>query len=343
MQHALKHRMSIRMSADIRARAVLILLLAIGLFSVPWWASYYQITLIRDGLILGCLALSLDFLWGKAGLPSFGHAVFFGLGGYLYAVVATHLDSAYGPILGALAAVAGGAAFGLFLGLFLLRAGVRGSLFLIVTVALTQIGRQIAISWSAVTGGDAGLVSVPPLGFSAFSIEWVLFDPAAQCWFASVLSLSLLSALWLATRGRFGRILSAIANDETRALTLGINASWQLTLALTISTSIAALSGAVYVSMVGVMVPDLIGPLFSIEVVAWVFVGGLGTLLGPFIGTFLVWRLSQAISSYNPILWQLAVGAFFVMVPFLFPQGVLNIGRNLWPLLRWRTEKREAA
>jgi urea transport system permease protein len=339
----MKHQTSRRISGHIPPHAVLILLLAMGLFSVPLWASYYQITLIRDGLILGCLALSLDFLWGKAGLPSFGHAVFFGLGGYVYAVVATHLDSAFGPILGALAAVAAGAAFGLFLGLFLLRAGVRGSLFLIVTVALTQIGRQIAISWSAVTGGDAGLVGVPPLGFSAFSTQWVLSDPAWQCWFVSVLSLLLLSALWLATRGRFGRTLSAIANDETRALTLGINASWELTLALTISTSIAALAGAVYVSMIGIMVPDLIGPLFSIEVVAWVFVGGLGTLLGPFIGTFLVWRLSQAISSYSPILWPLAVGAFFVMVPFLFPQGVLNIGTNLWSGMRRWTGNREAA
>ena len=330
--------MSMLMKGDVLKRAVLVLLLAIGLFSVPWWASYYQVTLIRDGLILGCLALSLDFLWGKAGLPSFGHAAFFGLGGYIYAIVGTRLDPAYGPLLGVLAAVAGGAGFGLFLGVFLLRAGVRGSLFLIVTVALTQIGRQVAISWSVVTGGDAGLVSVPPLGFRAFSTDWVLFDPASQCWFASALSLSLLSALWLATRGRFGRILSAIANDETRAVTLGINASWQLTTALTISTtSIAALAGAVYVSMVGVMVPDLIGPLFSIEIVVWVFVGGLGTLLGPFVGTFLVWRLSQEISSYNPILWPLAIGAFFVIVPFLFPQGVLNMGSAL--ALRLRSKK----
>ena len=114
-----------------------------------------------------------------------------------------------------------------------------------------------------------------------------------------------------------------------------------MTIALTISTSIAALAGAVYVSMIGVMVPDLIGPLFSIEVVVWVFVGGLGTLLGSFVGTFLVWRLSQDISSFNPILWPLAIGAFFVMVPFLFPQGVLNIGSTLGLWLR--TKRREAA
>jgi urea transport system permease protein len=326
---------------EVTMRVVLALLIAIGLFSVPSWATYYQVTLIRDGLLLGCLALSLDFLWGRAGLPSFGHAAFFGVGGYIYAVVATRLDPAYASLLGVLAAVAGGAGFGLFLGVFLLRAGVRGSLFLIVTVALTQIGRQIAISWSVVTGGDAGLVSVPPLGFSVFSTEWVLLDPTTQSWFASALSLCLLSGLWLAMRGRFGRILSAIASDERRALTLGINASWQLMIALSISTSIAALAGAVYVSMIGVMVPDLIGPLFSIEVVVWVFVGGLGTLLGSFVGTFLVWRLSQEVSSFNPILWPLAIGAFFVTVPFLFPRGVLSVGSTLGLWLR--SKRREAA
>lgn len=328
------------LNGDIWIRAALVLLIAAGLFSVPFWASYYQITLIRDGLILGCLALSLDFLWGKAGLPSFGHAAFFELGGYIYAIVATHLVPSYGPIVGLFGAIAGGAAFGLFLGMFLLRAGVRGSLFLIVTVALTQIGRQVAISWSAMTGGDAGLVSVPALGFKALSTEWVLFDPASQIWFATALSLSLLSVLWLVAQGRYGRILAAIADDETRAQTLGINASWQLTIALTISTSIAATAGAVYVSMAGVMVPDLIGPVFSIEVVVWVFVGGLGTLLGPFIGTFLVWRLSQEISSYNPVVWPFAIGAFFVAVPFLFPSGVLSAGKML--ALRLLTKRNDA-
>src|SRR5262249_29738978 len=117
------------------ASALLILVVGIGLLSVPTWASYYQITVYRDSLLLGLFALSLDFLWGKAGLPSFGHAAFFGLGGYVYAITATSLDLSYGPIIGVIGAIAAGAVFGLLLGVFLLRAGVRGSLFLIVTVA----------------------------------------------------------------------------------------------------------------------------------------------------------------------------------------------------------------
>jgi urea transport system permease protein len=305
------------------------LVIAIGLLSVPLWASYYQITVSRDALLLGMFALSLDFLWGRAGLPSFGHAAFFGLGGYVYAITATSVNSSYGPIIGVIGATAGGAAFGLLLGVFLLRAGVRGALFLIVTVALTQIGRQLALSWSSLTGGDAGVVGVPPLGVKVFAKELTLFDPASQYLFALAISVVTLSLLWRLCRSRYGRVLSAITGDEIRAKTLGVNTSWHLTVALAISTSIAALAGAVYVSMAGVMVPDLIGPLFSIEAVVWVFVGGLGTLAGPFVGTFVVWRLSQEISSYDPRVWPLVIGVFFVSMPFLFPDGIISIGKAI--------------
>ena len=330
----MRHPSKIPLSAA--GRATFVIVLAIALLTVPVWASFYQVTVFRDALIFGVFALSLDFLWGKAGIPSFGHAAFFGLGGYFYAIAASSLNPSFGSLVGAAGAVAAGAGVGLFLGAFLLRAGVRGSLFLIVTVALTQIARQVAISWSAVTGGDAGLVSVPPLGFSIFSSDYVLLDPTNQYFFTLALSFLAIGGLWWLGRGHYGRLLAAIANDENRAQTLGVNSAWQLTTALAISTSMAALAGAVYVSMVGVMVPDLIGPLFSIEVVAWVLVGGMGTLLGPFVGTFVVWRLSQEISSFDPRLWPLAIGAFFVSMPFLFQNGIVSVGKVIALWLRGR-------
>src|SRR5690242_16234342 len=120
------------------ARPLAVIVVAVALLSAPVWASYYQVTVLRDALVLGTFALSLDFLWGRAGLPSFGHAAFFGVGGYVYALTAINLGPAYGAVVGIAGAIAAGAAIGLFLGLFLIRVGVRGSLFLIVTIALTQ-------------------------------------------------------------------------------------------------------------------------------------------------------------------------------------------------------------
>ena len=314
-----------------RVRLIMFVALVALAVIYPTWSSYYGLTVVRDGLVLGMLALSLGFLWGKAGLPSFGHGAFFGLGGYTYGLATQHLDPAFGPIVGVAGAIAVGALAGLLLGIFLLRAGVRGALFLIVTVALTQISHQVAISWSSVTGGDGGLIGIPPLGFDVFGHNFVLFDIIGQYYFVLATAVVLFGALWWVCRGRYGRLLAAIASDERRAETLGINAPYLLTSALTVSTAIAALAGALYVSMAGFMVPDLIGLLLSVEVVMWVLVGSRGSLVGPFIGTFVVWRLSQEISSFEPRLWPLFIGAFFVALVFLFPGGLMEIVRKWGP------------
>jgi len=312
-----------------RSARFLILISLVTVVAVyPSWGSYYGLTVVRDGLVLGILALSLDFLWGKAGLPSFGHAAFFGLGGYIYGIITLHLDPAFASIVGVLAAVVAGALVGLVLGLFLLRAGVRGALFLIVTVALTQISHQVATSWSSVTGGDSGMIGIQPLGVGLFSKNFVLTDVLGQYYFVLAVAVGLLGFVWWICRGRYGRILSAISNDEHRAQTLGINTTIQLTTALTVSTAIAALAGALYVSMAGFMVPDLIGLVLSIEVVMWVLVGSRGSLIGAFIGTFFVWRLSQEVSSFEPRLWPLIIGAFFIAMVFLFPGGLIELARK---------------
>jgi urea transport system permease protein len=302
-----------------------IVLTAVVLGVYPFWASYYGLTLVRDALLFATFALSLDFFWGKAGLPSFGHAAHFGFGAYAYALVCRHVDPSYGPLLGLLAALALNACAGLLLGAFLLLAGVRGALFLVVTVAMTQICFQVVTSWTNVTGGENGLVGVPFLGFSMFAHSFALATPRSQYFFSCFVAVGTLFALWYACSGRFGRILRAICDDETRALTLGIDAPRVLTLAWAISAMIAGGVGAVYASMAGVVEPALIGPAFSVEVAVWVLVGGPGTLVGPFVGAIVIWRLSQTLSRFDPRLWQLAIGALFIGLVFLFPGGLASI------------------
>ena len=121
---------------------------------------------LRDALIFGLLAASLDLFWGRTGILCFGHAAFFGVGGYAMALVSLNADLPIGqPARPArrrrrrrlLAAV---------VGYFLFFGGVRGSYFTIVTLALSVIAQQAAISWSSVTGGDSGLLGIPPLAFA---------------------------------------------------------------------------------------------------------------------------------------------------------------------------------
>lgn len=316
-----------------------LLLAFVGLVAVllayPLWGDEYNVAALRDIMLFGLFALSLDYLWGKTGTLSFGHATFFGLGAYGMAVVAVKLqpDPGLASILGLGCGVALAALVALAVGYFLIFGGVRGAYFTIVTLALTIIAQHIAVGWSAVTGGDAGLIGVPPLGFALGGVELSLADPRALYYFVLALCAVALLALWMVCRGHYGKILAAIQDNELRARTLGHHTSLHLLIVFVVSAMLAAVAGGVYATATGFVAPDMIALLLSTEVIMWVAVGGRGTLLGPFIGTYVVWNLQQEISSIDSKLWPLFIGLFFIAMVFLFPDGILTvIGqlRNLW-------------
>jgi len=303
------------------AFAVGVLLLS----AYPGLVDSYMLTVLRDALIFGLFAASLDFFWGRTGILCFGHACFFGLGGYVMAIVSMAEGMPAPSLLGLLAAVIAAAALAAVIGYFLFFGGVRGSYFTIVTLALSVIAQQVAVSWSTVTGGDTGLLGIPPLAIGPLDLSG---DMASYITVAAILAAVLL-ALWLVSRGRWGKVLTAIGDNETRAAALGYDVAARLTLTFVISAAIAGLAGALYVAMAGLVAPDLIGLLLSTEVVVWVAIGGRGTLLGPVVGAVLVQRTQQVISSYNPSLWPLIIGCIFVLIVFLLPDGVLSITTRL--------------
>jgi branched-chain amino acid transport system permease protein len=319
-------RMRLRRSERLWLAAVF--LLAAALAVVPGFVDVYNLSTLRDALIFGVFALSLDFLWGKTGTMSFGHATFFGLGGYGTAVVSIKLglDPAVSPWLGLLAGMALAGAVSAVVGYFLIFGWVRGPYFTIVTLALTMIAQQIAIGWSQVTGGDSGLIGVPPLGLP---LPDITFMDAPFYYLVLSVALAALLGLWFACRGHYGRILAAIQDNELRARSLGYNTAGHLLLVFVLSAILAALAGGIYVTGTGFVAPDMIGLLLSTEVIMWVAVGGRGTLLGPFVGTLLVTRLQQEISSIDTKLWPLAIGGFFIAMVFLFPDGVLSVFRGI--------------
>jgi ABC-type branched-subunit amino acid transport system permease subunit len=292
----------------------------------PLTADVYSVSVLRDTLIFGLFALSLDFLWGKTGILSFGHAAFFGLGAYGTAIVAQLLSgNPSASAIGAVTGIALAAAVALCLGYFLIFGGVRGAYLTIVTLAVSLVAQQIAVGWASVTGGDAGLIGTPPPGVAVLGKSYVFVDPVAQYWLVLGLSVLALVAFWLASRGHFGRVLAAIRDNELRARTLGYNTSSRLLLVLVISAVLAALAGALYASLSGFVAPDLTGLFLSTEVIVWVAIGGRGTLVGAFVGAFVVIRLQEMVSSYSIKLWPLLIGLFFVAMVFLFPNGVLEL------------------
>jgi branched-chain amino acid transport system permease protein len=307
-----------------------VLVVAAVTAAAPLLVDTYNLSTIRDAILFGIFALSLDFLWGKTGTLSFGHATFFGLGAYGMAIVTIKfgLDPALSPWLGLIAGTALAGAVAGLVGYFLIFGEVRGPYLTIVTLALTLIAQQIAIGWSEVTGGDSGLIGVPPLSLAPLGSPATFVDVPFY-FLVLTLAVAALLAIWLACRGRYGRILAAIQDNEARARSLGHNTSAHLLLVFVLSAMLAGLAGAVYVTGTGFVAPDMIGLLLSTEVIMWVAVGGRGTLLGPFVGTLLVTRLQQEISSIDTKLWPLAIGGFFIAMVFLCPDGVLSVARGI--------------
>ncbi len=321
-----------------RAFLIVFAVCAAGLAIYPVLVDSYDLSVVRDTLIFGLFAASLDLFWGRTGILCFGHAAFFGIGGYVMAILSMMPDLPQAELLGLLGAMAAAAALAGVVGYFLFFGGVRSSYFTIVTLALAVIAQQVAVSWSSVTGGDSGLLGVPPLVLGLGSAHLDLSGNLASYLFvAGILGVALLGFRALA-RGRWGRVLTAINDNEMRASALGHNAALRLTLTFVLSAAVAGLAGALYVAMAGLMAPDLSGLLLSTEVVVWVAIGGRGTLIGPVIGAVLAQRAQQVISSLNPSLWPLIIGCVFIVVVFAFPDGVMSVAERL-SLLRRRSAR----
>jgi urea transport system permease protein len=319
------------------ALAILVLLLA----AYPFWAGPYQVGILRDSLILGILALSLDFLWGKAGVLSFGQAAFFGVGAYAVAVL--------GPMIGSENAFVGSVAAGMTLaaiiagavGYFLLYGGVRGPYLTIVTLALSIVAQRIATGWADVTGGDAGLLGAPPPGIAILGFARSVTDPVAQYALVVLILICVLAGVWLWCRGRRGRVLAAIQDNELKLQSLGYDTAGLRLVVFILSAVLASLAGGLYASVSGFVAPDLVGLFFSTQVIVWVAAGGRGTLLGPIIGTVIILRLQNEISSYSYSLWPIIIGAFFIALVFLFPEGLLPFAvRKLGGLFPYRGAQR---
>ncbi|HLR13678.1 MAG TPA: branched-chain amino acid ABC transporter permease [Burkholderiaceae bacterium] len=312
------------------------------LAAVPFWAEGYTLTTLRDVLLFGLFALSLDYLWGKTGILSFGHAAFFGLGAYGMAIVTLKLgiDPQVASMLGLLVGVALPMVIAGLIGYFLIFGGVRAAYLTIVTLALTIIAQQVAIGWSDMTGGDSGLIGVPPLTLNIGDFSFVLMDPAIFYWVVFGLSSLILYVLWRVCSGHYGKVLTALEDNETRIRSLGYHTPLHLLGVFVVSAGIAGLAGALYATGTSFVTPDLIGLMLSTEVIMWVAVGGRGTLVGPFIGAFVVWWLRQEVSSIDTKLWPLFIGGFFILMVFAFPNGLLSALDPIRNRLARRAEKK---
>lgn len=318
-----------------RALVSLSLLFLLAIYIAPLYVGVYSASLFRDAMLLGLMALGLDYLWGKTGVLSFGHATFFGAGAYGAAIISTQLgmDPSYGAWLGLLGGILFAGLIAFIVGYFLIFGGVRGSYFTIVTLALGVISVHVVLTFSEYTGGDAGLLGVPPLSFPTVD-GFRPLSQLGQYWLVITTVCAVTCGMWWLCSGRYGALLKSIEDNEQRAQALGHNTSLHLLIVFVGSAAIAALGGALYASSVGVVATDSVNLILSTQAIIFVAIGGRGTLFGPVLATVLVIWLEQEISSINVQLWPLFMGLLFILAVFVFPDGVLKRAEALFSMIR---------
>ena len=301
------------------AAAVVFLALAI----VPAVVSGYPVYILPQYMLFGVLALSLGLLWGFIGIVSFGQAAFFALGAYTMGLVMQRTGAPVNPAyIGLLISLLLGGALAGVIGYFLFSAGVRGAYFVIVTLALSIIVEQLAVSQSQITGGWNGMfiqrmsLTFGPLG------EVSLFDDAPIYYVVLLVVVAIFALVKGLSRASFGKLLVGIRENEDRLIALGVRTPLYKTAAFALSGAIACLAGALYGTHASFVAPSLAGVLFSTEVVVWVAIGGRASLLGALLGGILVASLSNYLSAVVPRYWQLALGVLFVLVVVYLRGGV---------------------
>jgi len=307
---------------------VILLLALAALF--PALASDYETNLLAKFLAFAILALSLDLIWGYAGVVNFGHAIFFGLGAYSMGLVLKHVPVPGATYLAMLAAIAVPLLAGLGLGLFLFYGRVGGVYFGVVTLALTGVVQQLIIASNEMTGGMNGLYGYgePKIGIPGLWEVGLYEADAAYYTILVGLAGCYLLARWL-VRSDFGRAIRGIKENEARIEYLGYDVPLMKLTIFSISCAMAGFSGALYVP-VGFISPDLVSLGMSAAVLVWVAVGGRGTLIGAILGAVLVNYLQTLLSDALVVLWLLIVGLFFITVVLFWPGGLVGLLRSSW-------------
>jgi branched-chain amino acid transport system permease protein len=276
------------------------------------------------GLILALAAQGWNILGGLGGQMSFGHAAFFGTGAYASALLQTAAGlNAWAALAGGIAA---GALLALVVGVLVFRAGLRGSYFALVTLAVAEVLRILANASSA-TGGAAGLLlRLDPRP------ENLQFASRAHFYWLALAAVALALALtaWI-VRSRFGAQLVALRENEDAARALGVDPLATKLKAIALSGAVTAAAGVLYLQyFLYIDAGIAFGPWISIEALLAPTIGGVGTVLGPVVGALALHGLSELAKSFSggvPGIDLVVFGAVLILVVAFSPQGIVGLVR----------------
>jgi len=319
----------------------------------PLHLSDYLVGLLGKIMCYAICALAMDLIWGYTGILSLGHGLFFALGGYVMGMYLMRqigrdgnyqsdlpdfmvfldwkelpwhwaLSDSFAATLLLVVLVPGLVAF--VFGYFAFRSRIKGVYFSIITQALTYAALLLFFRNETGLGGNNGFtdfkrilgmpIATPGMRMTLFVITGV------------VLLAFFLGSRWL-VRSKFGRVLQAVRDAESRVMFCGYNPLAYKLAIWTLSAVMCGVAGALYVPQVGIINPGELSPANSIEIAVWAAVGGRGTLIGPIVGAFMVNGAKSWLTVTFPEFWLYCLGALFIVVTLFLPQGVVGLVKKL--------------
>ena len=291
--------------------------------TVPFWierVGLYQYLGVEI-LIFALYALAYNLVLGHAGLPSFGHGAFFGIGAYAFGLAQSNIV----PNLWVCLAVAAGAAAiaGAFVALFISHR--RGIYYALMTIAFGQIFWFIAIKAHRITGGEDGLLKIERLPASLGITTFNLGSNIALYYFVLAVFAVVSFLLWRLVHSPFGRVVKAIKQNETRARFVGYDVWRYKAAVLVVSTTLSGLAGGLFAMAQTSAFPDVMSLHYSGYVVMMTLVGGgLVSFWGPVIGAVAFFLARDVIGSFTTG-WMLWFGLSFVVLVLFKPEGIAGM------------------
>jgi len=295
---------------------VLALVVGAAIAVLPLVLGRFHTELLGTYLTYSFVALGLGVSFGYCGVISLGQFAFFGVGAYTVALLVTRV-AGFGlehvPLLVLTGTILAGL-FGFLVAYvsFFLKIG---SLFVLVTITVGILLQKFTIAQLDLLGGING-ITLP---------RWIVPGPGGGFLriLIGILAVTFL-VLWLAVRAPFGKVMAGIRDAEGRVESLGYNTILIKSFTFGLSAAAAGLGGALYAMLTGFVSPSVFGFVQSFNAVIWVVVGGLGTLVGPLLGTVLVNFAQFYLSAWLLNYWTLAVGLLFIVAVLFFPRGLVG-------------------
>jgi branched-chain amino acid transport system permease protein len=303
--------------------------------SVPMWLAdpYLMNALITTGIfIIG--AMSVNLLLGFTGQLSLGHIAFFGIGAYVSALASLGFDvgivggfrivhTPWPPIAGFAMAVVVSSLCGYVVGRLSFR--VRGAYFVIVSISFAEVVRLVALNWVELTQGPLALTNIPSIAVGLPGLGYLTLKTKLQNYYL-VLAVGAVAYLLISrlVHSSYGRAMRALMENETLAVSVGVDVTKALTLTAVISAAIAGAAGSLYAHYIRIIDPDIFAFLSTVTMVIMVVSGGKGSLAGPVVGGVIFGMLPVLLRPVtSPEAQWIAYGLVLIVILFVLPRGIV--------------------